>query len=156
MNVKFVCGAFRRLDGLFGQLQKQEFGECEAASDLPAPYTALCCGTWMSTAKAAIDLWSQAGNIPDKADDQRILNKLFEDGLGGLTVPVTPDTRFKLFATLFPHNLTRKMRNVDLISITEKNILHCGVTDSEPILVHGLANMNLEGILKQMKFKNWK
>ncbi len=115
---------------------------------LPQPYSALCCGTWMSTPKVAIELWSKY-DLPDKLDDQWLLNKLFEgkrfcfldksitcpdDGnipyeliAEGLMnpdscIPVTPDCHFKVFATLFPHKFSRALREKDKIKVTEVRI----------------------------------
>lgn len=151
-GAKFLCGAFRKLDGIAGIIQEQEFGACKKV--LEAPYNNICAGTWMSSASVAIALWNNPKYaIPDNGDDQRMLNTMFDDL--GMT-EITPDAKFTLFMTLFPSMLTRQFRDVDKLQITNRNTLISGVTNTEPILLHALCNANIEQLLSKLHFKNTK
>ena len=55
--------------------------------------------------------------------------------------------------TLFPSMLTREFRSIDKLTITDRNTIVSGVTNTEPILLHALCNAKLEGILTQLHFE---
>jgi hypothetical protein len=156
VGARFLCGGFRKLEGLPGVLQEQEFGASTSQKVLPGPYNSICAGTWMSTAKVAVDLWDNPkylGSLPDNGDDQRLLNRMFDDlGVGA----ITPDTSFELFMTLFPDMLTHKFRDVDKLQVSDHGTLISGVTNTEPILLHALCNADIQGLLKTLKFKHTK
>jgi hypothetical protein len=142
------------LKGLAGILQEQEFGSSTSHKLLQGPYNSICAGTWMSTPKVAIELWDSPkyiGSLKDNGDDQRLLNRMFDD-MGQSSI--TPDINFSVFMTLFPHMLTRKIRDIDDIRISNHNTLISGITNSEPILLHALCNADIQELLEKLNFNN--
>jgi len=153
-GANFLCGGFRKLKGLAGILQEQEFGSSTSHKLLQGPYNSICAGTWMSTPKVAIELWDSPkylGSLQDNGDDQRLLNRMFDD-MGQSSI--TPDINFSVFMTLFPHMLTRKIRDIDDIRISNHNTLISGITNSEPILLHALCNADIQELLEKLNFNN--
>ena len=152
MNASFICGSFRKLDGILGVLQEQEFGFSKKI--LPLPYNNICAGTWISTVSKALNIYENPNyQIDYNEDDQILLNKIFDDE--GI-ICVTPDTNFQIFCTVFPSILTRNIRDIDKIIVTKDKKLKCGVTNTEPYVIHGLANTHLSHLLQELGFKNYK
>lgn len=60
-----------------------------------------------------------------------------------------------MFCTVFPDLISRRIKDIDDIYITSDKNLRCGVTNTEPIVLHGLANAKLDSILLQMGFRNY-
>ena len=148
LNVSFLCGAFRISNGLIGFIQENEFGKSKKI--LSAPYDSLCAGTWMTTVKTALEIYKKY-EIEDNDDDQILLNKIFD--IEGINT-ITPDTNFEIFCTVFPNIITRNIQDIDKIVITQNKTLKSNITNTEPILIHGLGNTNLNNILKELGFKN--
>ena len=149
MNIPFLCGAFRKLDGVLGIVQEQEFGKSK--KNIPYPYNNLCAGTLMSKVKTILKLYDNI-QIKDNDDDQIILNKLFDRQEEEYII--LPDYNFQIFCTTFPHIFTKKIRDIDKIRVTSKNTVICDITGTEPVLIHGLANTKLDSILKELKFEH--
>ena len=148
MGVPFLCGGFRKIDGLVGKIQQEEFGH-SFKNRVPKPYNNLCAGTWLSTVRVTLDIWG-GEQIPDIFDDQIYLNKLFNRQE---KMVIYPDYNFRIFCTLFPNLLDRKIRDEDKI-YTRNGKLFCGKTNTYPIVLHGLANMDLQHILFKLNFEN--
>ena len=147
LNVKFLCGAFRKLDGLLGICQEIEFGKTK--NNIQPPYNNLCAGTWISTVDYAISIYNNL-YINDNKDDQVILNQIYDYN----NDLITPDFNFNIFCTLFPTIFTRQIRDIDKIHITSDNKLYCGVTNTYPFILHGLGNTDLTLILNKLDFNN--
>ena len=147
LNAKFLCGAFRKLDGIFGIVQEQEFGKTK--HDLEPPYNNICAGTYISRVKTILDIYEKY-TIKDDEDDQILLNKIYD--IEGENI-ITPDTGFRIFCTLFPCFINRKIRNEDEIVFYD-NKLKSEVTNTFPFVLHGLANTDLYDISKNLGYKN--
>ena len=148
MNVKFLCGSFRKLDGIMGFFQENEFGSSKP--EIPPPYNNLCAGTWMSKVETILDIYSKY-DFKYNDDDQVLLNRIFDEDKNGVIVP---DYNFNIFCTVFPNIINRYIRDIDKIYIID-NKLKCDVTNTEPVLIHGLANTRLDLILQQLGFANY-
>jgi hypothetical protein len=146
LNVKFLCGAFRKLDGLLGLCQEIEFGKTK--NNIPPPYNNLCAGTWISTVEYAISIYDNL-YIENNKDDQVLLNQIYDNDNN----LITPDYNFNIFCTVFPTLLTRQIRSDDQILITNKK-LYCGVTKTYPFIIHGVGNTDLTNILNKLDFNN--
>ena len=149
MNVKFLCGAFRKLGGVLGFLQECEFGK--EKSELPSPYNNICAGTYIGRVRDILDIYENY-EIEDGEDDQVLLNRIYDDMEGA----ITPDSEFKIFCTLFPTIFTRSVRTEDKIIVTSNKKLKCNATNTYPFVIHGLANMNLDDIARDLGFENYK
>lgn len=141
----FLCGGFRKVDGIIGAIQEHEFG---SSTGIKSPYNNICAGTWMSRVKTTLDLWKDC-EITDTLDDQRLLNTLFQTHQN----IISPDYQFKIFATLFPSLITLEKDSYDEIEIID-NKLYSHKTRTYPFVLHGLANMNLSGILQELNIAN--
>jgi hypothetical protein len=149
MNVNFLCGAFRKLNGILGLLQEIEFGKSKI--DLQPPYNNICAGTYISKVENILDIY-QNYLIEDGDDDQILLNKIYD--IKGKNL-ITPDSNFKIFCSLFPSFINRKIRSIDQISITSNHKLKCGVTSTYPYVLHGLANTDLTNIINRLGLKKY-
>jgi len=148
-NREFLCGSFRKLDGILGNLQELEFGN--AKEDLTYPYNNICAGTWITYVHVALYLYGNY-DIKHKDDDQIILNRMYDDY--GKNI-VTPDTNFDIFCTLFPDILSRRIKDIDNIIITDDKKIKCGVTNTYPFVLHALGNMYLDDILIKLDYSNY-
>ena len=149
-NSKFLCGAFRKLDGILGRAQEFEFGKTK--DDLHPPYNNLCAGTWITHVETALYLYSKY-DIKDKDDDQILLNRMYEDYGRGV---ITPDTNFNIFCTIFPNIVTRRIKGIDNIIITDDKRIKCGITNTYPFVIHALCNTHLDDILIKLGYTNCK
>jgi hypothetical protein len=139
---KFICGAFRKLNGVFGKVQELEFGKSK--KDLPPPYNNLCAGTWITYAGYAVKLYDEY-EIDDNDDDQILLNRIYDD------YEIFADYNFDLFCSLFPNLITNQINEDDKIVI-ENYMLKSGVTNTYPFVLHALGNANVDHILDDLGY----
>jgi hypothetical protein len=149
LNTRFLCGAFRKINGIIGYVQEKEFGKCK--NNLLYPYVNICAGTWMGYVEDIINLYSKY-EIDNNQDDQILLNIIY-DQVNNQKI-ITADTKFNIFCTLFPNLISGEIRDEDKI-IVNNNELICGNTNTKPFAIHGLANTKLNNILYQLEFKNY-
>lgn len=151
MNKKFICGAFRSLKGISGYFQDLEFGKPTSDKTFYT-YNRLCCGTWMSRAGDAIDIWENSINS-DNVDDQMILNSLYskynDENI------IYPDYNQNIFLTLCPNLITNEFNFDEDKIIIKKNKIFSVNTNSYPIAIHGIGNGNLSLLLKELGFQNY-
>lgn len=155
LNVPFLCGAFKPLDGLLGIIQTEEFSAPGRKTFKSVhPYTSLCAGTWMAEARNALILWGyEKREIRDDADDQKILNELFSQADEDI---IRPDANFNIFCTVFPSLVSGEISPEDELEVTDSGMLYSGVTRAFPVVIHGLANADMRWLLKNLGYENWK
>lgn len=150
INANFLCGAFRKSEGIIGFIQEHEFGKPK--TDLRAPYNNICAGTWISTAGNALDIFDRPEyQIEYKDDDQILFNRIYDE-----SGSILADSDFVIFCTVFPGLITKNINPKDNIYITRDGVLRCGVTHTEPVLIHGLANAKLDSLLYRLGFMNYR
>lgn len=96
LNTKFLCGAFRKNDGIIGYVQEKEFGKFK--NDLIYPYVNICAGTWIGYVEDIINIYSKY-EIEDYQDDQILLNIIYDENNDRKII--TADTKFNIFCTVF-------------------------------------------------------
>ena len=116
------------------------------------PYKFLCSGTYLCRAKDGVRLLASLGDVDDRDDDQSALLAL-RTRFGTETVQM--DCNFRIFATLM-RGFTDGIEAHDKISVVEQTdgtrVVHSGVTDTMPFVVHGPADTNLQSLAKQLGF----
>jgi hypothetical protein len=141
LNVKFLCGAFRKTSGILGFIQDQEFGL--PIRDLNG--NTICAGTIMTTAGYALEAYD-GYDIRDDSDDQVLLNVMYDEN-----DDIVADTNFEIFCTIFPYIFSKDIS--DSVHVDGERLI-CDITNTEPIAIHGIGNVNLSPILQELNFVN--
>ena len=149
LNSKFICGSFKKCGGIIGKIIEDEFGKLDYIPD-NCISDSICAGTWMTSAKYCLDMWSKY-IITDDFDDQRLLINIYNNKPGS----IYPDFNCNIFCTIFPNIITKKI-NYDEKLEFKLGHLYYGRTDTYPILLHGMANTNMTDIIKKLGYKNYK
>lgn len=176
-----LVGASRAM-GNFKAIHRRMYGDDGDGNTADArcagsPYSVLCAGTYLCRAAACVELLSAIGPIDSREDDQSLLNKV-RRRFGADAIAL--DCTFQAFATLLPASVGGKLRKDDGVTVvwhtqhkqpsqpsqahttaaqkkdTQQQALmrrvHCAVTDTLPILVHGAGDTDLRPLVQQMGF----
>lgn len=151
---RMIVGASRPMTT--ESLHRKLFGESRSAPPRcrQSPYQFLCSGTYMCRAGDGVELFSSLLPIKESDDDQELIVRL-RNRLGDDSIRL--DCGCELFGTFCPKTLNGSLRQDDKISVLEKNGLkriHCGVTNTMPVVVHGPGNTDLSPLVAAMEFED--
>jgi hypothetical protein len=152
-----LVGASRSVGGdAFALVHNRMFDESSNLRDnecKKSPYRFTCAGTYLCRAGPCADLLQAAGVVDDSQDDQAVINRLRKQH-GSSAIAL--DYSQRAFATLLSSFVRGKIRSEDRITVRVdadgNKRVHCGVTDTMPLLVHGPGDTDLSPLIAQLGF----